>query len=39
MEHGIVIIEARSTGLHLVKNLRGADCDITPIDRRNHHLF
>lgn len=39
MKHRIVVIGAGFAGLQLVKELRGANCDITLIDRRNHHLF
>ncbi|MCO6393011.1 FAD-dependent oxidoreductase [Aliihoeflea aestuarii] len=39
MKHRIVVIGAGFAGLQLVKKLRGANCDITLIDRRNHHLF
>lgn len=35
----IVVIGAGFGGLSAVKALKGADADITLIDRRNHHLF
>lgn len=39
MKHRVVVIGAGFAGLQLVKELKGADCEITLIDRRNHHLF
>nr|WP_111298462.1 NAD(P)/FAD-dependent oxidoreductase [Paracoccus saliphilus] len=35
----IVVIGAGFAGLQLVKDLKGAGCDIILVDRRNHHLF
>lgn len=35
----VVVVGAGFAGLELVKELKGADLDITLIDRRNHHLF
>jgi len=37
--HKVVIIGGGFGGLSAVQHLRGADVDITIIDRRNHHLF
>jgi NADH dehydrogenase len=37
--HRVVIIGGGFGGLCAVENLRGANVDITLIDRRNHHLF
>jgi len=37
--HRIVVVGAGFAGLQLVHDLRGADCAITLIDQRNHHLF
>lgn len=37
--HRIVVVGAGFAGLQLVQDLRGADCAITLIDQRNHHLF
>ena len=39
MSQKIVVVGAGFAGLELVANLKGVDCDITLIDRRNHHLF
>lgn len=39
MTHRVVVIGAGFAGLQLVKDLKGAGCAITLIDRRNHHLF
>lgn len=39
MKHRIVVVGAGFAGLQLVQDLAGADCDITLIDQRNHHLF
>lgn len=39
MRQKIVVIGAGFAGLELVSGLKGTDCDITLIDRRNHHLF
>ena len=38
-QHRIVVVGAGFAGLQLVQDLRGADCAITMIDQRNHHLF
>lgn len=38
-QHRIVVVGAGFAGLQLVQDLRGADCAITLIDQRNHHLF
>ncbi|MFZ5617735.1 MAG: NAD(P)/FAD-dependent oxidoreductase [Pseudomonadota bacterium] len=35
----VVIVGAGFGGLSAVKALKGADADVTLIDRRNHHLF
>lgn len=35
----IVIVGGGFGGLAVIKELKGADADITLIDRRNHHLF
>ena len=35
----VVVIGAGFAGLQLVKDLKGAGCEITLIDQRNHHLF
>src|SRR5690349_16766648 len=37
--HRVVIIGGGFGGLAAVQRLKGADVDITIIDRRNHHLF
>lgn len=37
--HRVVVIGGGFGGLAAVQNLKGADVDITMIDRRNHHLF
>lgn len=39
MKHRVVVIGAGFAGLQTVLGLKGADCDITLIDQRNHHLF
>lgn len=39
MKHRIVVIGAGFAGLQAVLGLKRADCDITLIDQRNHHLF
>ncbi|VDS08635.1 NADH dehydrogenase-like protein [Paracoccus haematequi] len=39
MTHRVVVLGAGFAGLQLVQDLRGADCRITLIDQRNHHLF
>lgn len=39
MKHRIVVIGAGFAGLTAVNDLKGAGCDITLIDQRNHHLF
>lgn len=39
MKQRIVVVGAGFAGMQLVQSLKGADCDITLIDRRNHHLF
>lgn len=39
MKHRVVVIGAGFAGLQVVLGLKGADCDITLIDQRNHHLF
>lgn len=39
MKHKVVVVGAGFAGLQLVQDLKGAGCDITLIDRRNHHLF
>ena len=39
MKHRVVVVGAGFAGLQSVKDLKGADCEITLIDRRNHHLF
>jgi len=38
-KHRVVIIGGGFGGLAATEKLRGADVDITIIDRRNHHLF
>lgn len=38
-KHQVVVIGAGFAGLQVVLGLKGADVDITLIDRRNHHLF
>lgn len=35
----VVVIGAGFAGLQLIKDLKGAGCEITLIDQRNHHLF
>jgi NADH dehydrogenase FAD-containing subunit len=35
----VVVVGAGFAGLTLVRGLARADCDVTLIDRRNHHLF
>jgi NADH:ubiquinone reductase (H+-translocating) len=37
--HRVVIVGGGFGGLSAAQHLRGADADITLIDRRNHHLF
>ena len=37
--HRVVVIGGGFGGIAAVQNLKGADLDITIIDRRNHHLF
>ena len=37
--HRVVIVGGGFGGLAAAQALRGADVDITLIDRRNHHLF
>jgi NADH dehydrogenase len=39
VKHRVVVVGAGFAGLQLVQDLKGADCDITLVDRRNHHLF
>jgi NADH dehydrogenase len=39
MKHKVVVLGAGFAGLQVVLGLKGADCDITLIDQRNHHLF
>lgn len=39
MAHKVVVVGAGFAGLQTVLGLKGADCDITLIDQRNHHLF
>ncbi len=39
MKHKVVVVGAGFAGLQLVKDLKGAGCEITLIDQRNHHLF
>ncbi|RNI16189.1 MULTISPECIES: NAD(P)/FAD-dependent oxidoreductase [Paracoccus] len=39
MRHRVVVIGAGFAGLQVVLGLKGADCAITLIDQRNHHLF
>jgi NADH dehydrogenase len=39
MSHRVVVIGGGFGGLRAVKDLRGADVEITLIDRRNFHLF
>jgi len=38
-KHRVVIIGGGFGGLAAIQKLKGADVDITIIDRRNHHLF
>ncbi len=38
-KHKVVVVGAGFGGLSVVQRLNGAGCDITLIDRRNHHLF
>lgn len=38
-KHHVVVVGAGFAGLELVRALKGADVDVTLIDRRNHHLF
>lgn len=38
-KHQVVVIGAGFAGLQVVLGLKGADVEITLIDRRNHHLF
>jgi len=37
--HRVVVIGGGFGGLAAIQRLKGADVDITVIDRRNHHLF
>lgn len=39
MQHRVVVVGAGFAGLQLVQGLKGAGCEITLIDQRNHHLF
>ncbi len=39
MKHRVVVVGAGFAGLQFVQGLKGAGCDITLIDQRNHHLF
>ncbi len=39
MSHRVVVIGGGFGGLSAVKRLRGADVEVTLIDRRNFHLF
>lgn len=39
MKNRVVVVGAGFAGLQLVQDLKGAGCDITLIDQRNHHLF
>ncbi len=39
MKHRVIVVGAGFAGLQLVQGLKGAGCDITLIDQRNHHLF
>lgn len=39
MAYRVVVIGAGFAGLTAVKDLKGAGCEITLIDQRNHHLF
>jgi NADH dehydrogenase len=38
-KHRVVVIGGGFGGLAAIQKLRGADVDITIVDRRNHHLF
>jgi len=38
-KHRVVVIGGGFGGLAAIQKLKGADVDITVIDRRNHHLF
>jgi len=38
-KHRVVVIGGGFGGLAAIQRLKGADVDITVIDRRNHHLF
>ena len=35
----VVIVGGGFAGLSAARSLRNASCDITLVDRRNHHLF
>jgi NADH dehydrogenase len=39
MSHRVVVVGAGFAGLQLVRDLKGAEAEITLIDQRNHHLF
>ncbi|WP_446737809.1 NAD(P)/FAD-dependent oxidoreductase [Rhizobium sp. CFBP 8752] len=39
IKHRVVVVGGGFGGLQTVHGLKGADADITLIDRRNHHLF
>jgi NADH dehydrogenase len=39
MAHGVVIAGGGYGGLYAAKGLRGAPVEVTPVDRRNHHIF
>ena len=39
MRHRVVIVGGGFGGLYAAQNLKGADVDVTLIDRRNFHLF
>jgi NADH dehydrogenase len=38
-KHRLVVIGAGFAGLQVILDLKRADCEITLIDQRNHHLF
>jgi NADH:ubiquinone reductase (H+-translocating) len=37
--HRVVVVGGGFAGLNVTRSLRGADVDITLVDRTNHHLF
>src|SRR4051794_13679347 len=38
-KHRVVVVGGGFGGLNVTRGLRGADVDVTLVDRTNHHLF